>query len=468
MEPIKKLEAYRRNLIPLERRFLRAPNSNVILVLRIRGELSTKQFSESLKKVQQRHRLLQTCIAVDEAGNAWFTSEDVGDIEIDEIARHSAQDWIQASLDSHRLPFDFARQSPVRFTLLRTPDTVDIIIICHHIICDGLSLAYLAQDILDNLAHPDREIEVLPDPVPAERKNFRKDISFNLKNLQSTVNDLNDAWAKQKVLFDEDDYRDLFQSFWRHFSFNALSLEFTKSQTTRLLQCCRDEQVTVNTGLLICLLRAQYHVQGDSEDYLHRTGTAVSTRKFMERSPDKAMGLYAAGAMFEFRYQANQPLWHQARLLHEKIRQYTAAEKILLQLARFDCIEPTLLDAVQFKRFGQFVRPQQQRYKKLSEFCSRKDMLADMEAEKRKEAKRGLVLTNLAQLEFSQDYGDLELENVFFYPGTNEFFEKTVGATTVNGMLTLVISYVGECIDDSVVGQFIEVLRAQICDEFGN
>ena len=77
-----------------------------------------------------------------------------------------------------------------------------LIIFCHHILCDGLSLAYLAQDLMVHLSDPDREVDLLPNPVPIERENIPDDVSLNAV-AKFFINRINKKWEQEKVLFDQ-------------------------------------------------------------------------------------------------------------------------------------------------------------------------------------------------------------------------------------------------------------------------
>jgi NRPS condensation-like uncharacterized protein len=82
------------------------------------------------------------------------------------VARESDEHWIRVVQESCCLPFEFDERPAIRFILVQSAATSELIILCHHILCDGLSLAYLARDVMEHLGDPTREVEVLPDPVP--------------------------------------------------------------------------------------------------------------------------------------------------------------------------------------------------------------------------------------------------------------------------------------------------------------
>jgi NRPS condensation-like uncharacterized protein len=101
---------------------------------------------DAVSKVQQRHPHLRARIVEDDNHDLWFTSEGTGDIPIEIVPRESEEHWIQVFHEACRVPSEFDARPAIRFILVQSPIECELIILCHHIICDGLSLAYLARD----------------------------------------------------------------------------------------------------------------------------------------------------------------------------------------------------------------------------------------------------------------------------------------------------------------------------------
>ena len=95
----------------------------------------------------------------------------------------------------------------------------------HHIICDGLSLAYLARDLMQYLGDPEREVEVLPPPVPIAPDNMPPGLSVN-RIVKFFINRINKKWAREAIYFDQQDYQALSQAYWQNFHHRMISVEF--------------------------------------------------------------------------------------------------------------------------------------------------------------------------------------------------------------------------------------------------
>ena len=174
-----KVKKYERRITPLERFFSRSPFSIVTVVARIKGTVSERLLRNAVSQVRQRHPNLRVRIVEDDDHALWFTSEGAEEIPVEIVPRESDTHWIGVTREAGQLPYEFDARPAIRFILVQAPGTSELIILCHHIICDGLSLAYLARDLMVHLGDPSREVEVLPDPVIVERETIPEDVSLN-------------------------------------------------------------------------------------------------------------------------------------------------------------------------------------------------------------------------------------------------------------------------------------------------
>jgi NRPS condensation-like uncharacterized protein len=164
-----KADKYKRIITSPECLFSRSPYSIVTVVARIKGNVSESMLIHAVSQVQQRHPNLRVQIEEDDEHALWFTSEEAGEIPIETVARESDEHWIRVLHEASQVPFEFDLRPAIRFILVQSPVESELIILCHHIICDGLSLAYLARDLMVHLGDPTRKVQGLPDPIPIDR-----------------------------------------------------------------------------------------------------------------------------------------------------------------------------------------------------------------------------------------------------------------------------------------------------------
>ena len=125
-----------RKVTSLERVFYYSPFSIVTVVARVKGNITVDMLMNAVEKVQQIHINLRVRIKKDVEYNPWFTTENVKEIPIEIITRKSDDHWIQVQKDASQVPFRFDERPVIRFILVHSPSVSELIILCHHIICD--------------------------------------------------------------------------------------------------------------------------------------------------------------------------------------------------------------------------------------------------------------------------------------------------------------------------------------------
>ena len=167
-----------RQITPFESFMAQSPFSTVSLVVRIKGRVDEAMLRSAVRKVQQRHTVLRSRMALHE-GNLWLTTDSVEEIPIDVFPRMNEETWINATQQDCTYPYAFDRQPAIRFLLLQSNEICDLVIQCHHTICDGLSLAYLARDLIIHLGVPRTNRCNPTDPAPIGPENFPRGVKLS-------------------------------------------------------------------------------------------------------------------------------------------------------------------------------------------------------------------------------------------------------------------------------------------------
>ena len=447
-----KIKEYTRKITPAERFFTHSPFAIVTMVARIKGDVSAEMLENAVLKIQQRHVLLRVRIQEDRDRTQWFTSEGVQEIPIQIVARKSEHDWIKIHGDAARIPFEFETRPAIRLLLVQSPRCSELIILCHHIICDGMSLAYLARDLLVHLGDPVRPVEELPAPAPISLDNLPVDVSQSAL-AKFFINRMNRQWAEEGVFFDQQDYQELTRAYWDHYTHELFSIELSEEQTAALVARCRKENVTVNSALAAAFCGAQSFVQGD-QPYQAKIVVAASLRERIPDSPGEGMGMYAGGVELKFKFNHKRSFWENARRFHKTILPKYRNRDLFSDLLNWLYLDPTIFEALNFKKLGGLVPVDSSRYEKLSAFSQREDVVLRLLKRDRLESLEtrywGTAVTNLGRVDFPTMYGTLELERLILQPGGGIPLANAnlvLGAVTCSGKLNLVVEFSPHAVD---------------------
>ena len=157
----------------------------LVLPATLMGALDEQRLRRALDRVQARHAVLQSLVEHDTDGRPWFAQQAAPPpISLRIVRRQGDGDWQeQARIECARL-FDGAREPLVRLLWLRGEERSDLLLSCHHCICDGLSAVGLLRDILTVCGRPDAPLgpsfalhggaDLLPPEVRGNRRLQRR------------------------------------------------------------------------------------------------------------------------------------------------------------------------------------------------------------------------------------------------------------------------------------------------------
>ena len=454
-------ETYTRKVSPAEGFFYRSPFSVVTMVARINGNVSEDMLRKAVSKVQQRHVLLRVRIEEDNDHVQWFTSEGVQEIPIEIVPRKSENDWIKIHAEASKIPFDFETRPAIRFILVQSPEISELIILCHHIICDGLSLAYLARDLMVHLGDPAAEVDILPNPEPVYKGNLPDDVALP-GIVKSVIKKIKQKWTDEIVFFDQEDYIAQNKAYWDNFTHEIFSVELTEEETSALVARCKTENVTVNSAITAAFSGALSFVAGEKPHHA-KTAIAASLRDRLPKPPGEGMGYYALGLEMKFKYNHKKGFWDNAGKYHKKIKPSFTNKNVFSDVLNWLEMDSNIYEALNFKKLGALVTPESPSYEKLSDFSKRDDvvtgLLKRVGMETFESKLLGPAITNLGRLDFPKTYGDLELDRLIMQPGGAfplVHVDMVIGVVTCSGRLSLVVEYAQETVDTGTMEKIVD------------
>ena len=438
-------QVFSQQVLPIERVFLRSPAANISLVARVKGFIAEDLFQAALAKVKQARPLLGVRVHLNDDQEAVYTSDEVPPFPVKIHPRTSENQWFQEILEQHHLPFNVERGPLVRFILLQSTPVSEIIIFCQHMICDGMSLAFLMKDILLHLGDPSRKPDLPVESPLLVPDNFPVNVSSGLL-ARLFMRKINNSWKKHKLIFDYEDFREIHRAYWNNYTYGVLTFEMTAEETADFVARCRQNQVTVTSALCTAFLAARQEVLGD-EHSKPTVYVPVDLRSRLKTPVNESFGLYASGVKLKFRYDAKRNHWDNTRALSRQLGKAVKGDKVFQNIVNMDLMVPTLWDAQSFSFLGKMVSVNSDRYPKLSVFSNdEKNTAVKLNKGIRNKAPE-LSVTNLGRLDFPLKYGPFELDKFYFVPSTGPFLEIVLGVVTVGRKLTVTVNYIEENIN---------------------
>jgi NRPS condensation-like uncharacterized protein len=447
---------YKRVVTTPERFFMYSPFSIVTMVARIKGYVSEEMLKNAVAKAQRRHVLLRVRLNFDTDHNLWFSSEGVQGIPIEILPRKSENEWIKIHAGASKIPFEFENRPAIRFILVQSPDVSELVILCHHIICDGMSLSYLVRDLMVHLGDPEREVEVLPHPPAIDLNNLPGDVSQS-GLVKFFIKRMNRKWAEDPEFFDQEDYDVLTKAYWDNYNHEIITIELSEAETAALVSRCKKEAVTVNSVLTAAFSGAQSFVEGE-KPYHEQIVVAANLRDRLQNPVGEGFGMYASGIELKFKYNHERSLWENARQFQKNFQSKFTNKNLFSNILNWLNLEPTMFEAFHFKKLGVLVPPDSARYEKLSAFSKKDDVayrilkrdnLGSLDSKY-----WGTAVTNLGRLDFPRTYGTLELDRLFLKPGGGIPLVNAnlvLSALTCSGKLSLIVEYAEQAVEPAVM-----------------
>ncbi len=436
----------------LERYFYRRPNSNVIMLARIRGNANEERLRTVLNNISKRHLLLSVRIEQAKDGRGRFKSEGVPPPSLSVVPWNETDGnaWIEKTLEELQHRFEPDRGPLVRYTLLKGPELSYLIVNCHHTICDGLSLVYLLRDIFTYWGNAEKEIEPLPEaPILADNVPSSSSIRFYHKIL---ISRFNKQWHRKPKVFTEEEYKSLHKKFWKmEGGISITHWHLSEQQTTAFAKRCKKEGVTVHSALCTVFLLAQLEVEGSDLPYLRRTAMPVSVRKMLSVPVPEIVCSYFSYFTITLKNPGKSDFWENTKAIQKKIKKRMTEREMFMVINQLIKLHPTLIDSLIFTKYHQLDNPIAKRFLKI---------VGNYDVD------TGINISNLGRFEIPKQAGDLVLEEVIGPSIYREYEEKYLGVVTVNGKMHFTITHrelvvstrMMEKIRDSVMRQLDEAV----------
>jgi hypothetical protein len=355
----------------------------------ITGRASPYDWREALDLLQERHPLLSVCIDGSPGSVPRFRQQDGAPIPLRIVEEDPKTHWEREVSKELATPFDPSRAPLIRAVLIQGIRTTGFILVAHHSIADGLSLAYAIRDTLSAVSGgPFATLQSLRSQEEILAATGRTRVA-------SAADQQDNPPAGNPAT-----YRPLNES-----RPNVQGLRLPPALTQRLRDRARREGTTVQGALSAALAIAGRQVLAPWREMPVRVINPINLRPILGVGEDCGVFVGASTGVFEGHETAFWQLAREAKLA------LSAGQKRDAIAALLSAIEGVVGNGMEIAAAAEFAA----------------NALA-----------HEAVLTNLGVLAFNRRFGRLELEEVWGPAVTMGFEgEQTIGVATVNGSICL-------------------------------
>lgn len=380
---------------------------NFTASFRIKGHFSEAELRDAIVRVREKFPTLSMHVVPQSNGGADFVYNPALEIPLRIVERATDQTWNTVQTHEMGLPFNMLKEPPVRVVWIRGDGISELLLVCHHAFADGLAGFIVLRDLLILLGNPQKRFESLPlfPPLNAMIPEFSGKWRVTLL-----------ARFKARLL--------KFLLRMKLVSLKAFSLapvtvppryfiqtwEWSRTDTTNFSARCKAENTTVQTALCTAFLRAFAEFHGDT--WNRRIQNPINLRNRLTQKVGEAFGLYITAIKFDVDCHPEHDFWEVAREIKQLLKNKADDQSIFSELTDGCTLMDELVPAVT----PGFIAKQ----------------LTKMDYD--------LSITNLGNLDFPNQFGDLEFENIF--PSTiGKLDEVVVCVMTLRGRMTFSFTF---------------------------
>jgi hypothetical protein len=369
---------------------------------KVEGRTTTDAWRNALRCLQQRHPLLQVSIH-SQAQEPYFQRESKAEIPLRVVEAHAPDSWKCEMERDLAYPFDDEIGPLMRATLVKNDNSSVILLTAHHSISDGLSAIYLIRDLL--AAATGHVLDQLP-VIPSNEQ-------LAAQNEMPAKLDIAAQHLARTLLYVDSNLKP-----------NILTHSLDDAFTAGLRERASREGVSLHA--VLCAAAALARLGKGNSRRTIRVAFPASTRKVLGIGEDN--GCYLTSGRVDLDIGHDSCLWSVARSVMPEIARVHDPLLVKSNLSRLrDAIE-TISDISAAAAFA------------TSAFSA------------------DVVVTNLGEVSYSLNYGDLHLSTIWGPALVLGFAGLPIlGAVAIHGRLNLLLTVFEP--NASLLGDVVEILR---------
>lgn len=381
-----------------ERLWIFSPVAAVTTKVIIEGEASVDDIKEAIHEAVNCNEVLKTKVVLEgEKANLVPIESACYEVEV------NSEDWRKILHDQEKLPFDLTRGEYLRFFIIRTNQgqslsststsspTWTLLLIGHHLAGDGISHAFLIQDIMKALNHE----ELIKKPIELFHMEDLPPKSELNGLMKVMLNSFNRQWKKNGKQFTFEELTAMSQKYWEKHSSCVQTCKLSGNSYQAILRTAKENKVTVNTIITTAFIKAAAEC---GEKQVQDVGHAVSIRN----QGYEGMGNFATGISIRRQYDNKKSFVQNCvqvqKLLYNKLEDEKKKYFVLQFMGK---ITGSLVDAIYFSAVDGYENKTAKIFSRMFGY--------DGNA-------KGISITNLTRLSICDSFGSHKLRDYVFMP----------------------------------------------------
>lgn len=361
-----------------ERLFLMDPNTLMTVVVTIEGDLSTEEIKNAVEKVYTCNQTTMSKMVLDEKGNLYLEEMQQTGCKV----FVESQSWEKILCDNEGKTFHIDEGELVRTFIIPRGEKTDIYIMAHHLMCDGLGIFLLVEDIMNTLQG--KEVAYRSTKVLTKRGTIKKgDLTWK-QRLGLKI--CNKNWKAEKQVYGWDDYYKIHEEFWKNWTTELVMTQIEGEELEALKQECKKLGITVNSYLVTKLL--------EEHPECRNIGVPVSLR-----GEERSISNLIASVAVCYQYDRDKTFEENAKIVDALVRKAVKNEGAIYHISQFlSIMDPTLVDAaLMYHVLGQ--------EKKVAKTMANIIGYTG-------DSGTDLGVTNLKEIQIPSDYGRFKITNI--------------------------------------------------------
>lgn len=404
-----------------ERLHLFAPNIYIGIKGEIRGITEIADLEKAIERIISKVEVLHQRIVLDDSGKAYYEP-----CKPRKSIFHTQKDFTTVVNITTKKGMDIWNGELIHFYIREEKDTVELMIVAHHLVGDGQSILLLLELILKELNR--QKIDVKP-LVVLKPKDFPK-ASEMFPFERRYLTHLNQKWMKKRDIYSMQDCKKIHQAYIGRNSCEIYEATVEKEDLDYILQQAKRIGVTVNTFITTVAIKT-YEKKAV-------TGMAVSIRN----QRDKSICNAASGLSITYQYDKNKTFAANARKIEKRIKDFLGRPYRKYFALRFQSMmNGSFLDGAAMYKY---LDVKEKKLSKLAALMNYDDHPRD------------LGITNLTRANISSLYGKYRLDHISFVAPVVPYSERIIGVVTFGDEMSLTMQTVAE--DKEAERRFFERL----------